>query len=89
MLINDRSMRSPHSAHRALAWLAQTMDRLTHSASDVTLAHVETSAQGRARLQSDLQSIDRWLAAAVPGTERYRQLTAERRRILLALGRSR
>jgi hypothetical protein len=62
------------------------MKTLTSSADALTLAHVETSTQERARLQVDLYAIDRWLRLAEPGTERHRQLAAERRRILLTLG---
>ncbi len=66
--------------------LIRIIGALGDSADRLTLAHVETSTQARSRLQTDLQSIDRWLSSSEPGTERYRQLAAERRRILLALG---
>lgn len=67
-------------------WLAGIVADLTATAETIKPVYVETSTETRARLQSDLLTIDRWLMAAEPGTERWRQLAAERRRIMVALG---
>lgn len=75
-----------HPLERLLDWFNGILKRLSSSAGALTLAHVETSAQARTRLQADLYAIERCLRLAEPGTERYRQLAAERRRILVTLG---
>jgi hypothetical protein len=86
MSINRTSAHSLHVVEHIMTWVSSLLRKLSRSAGAMTLAHVETSMQARTRLQADLFAIDRSLRIAEPGTERYRQLTAERRRILLTLG---
>lgn len=81
-----KRLASGNSTQNFMARVGTIIGKLSNSAGSLTLARIETSAQARSRLQADLFAIDRCLLAAEPGTERYRQLAAERRRIMLTLG---